>query len=105
MSAYERQRRLELEKEVDDLTAQAIVMWRRIRSAQEELVKLRDDENERQSQSSIEKYRDEMPSETKFSLSPTGARATMKMRPVFIVAAMAVLVGGFVALAWLLGRR
>lgn len=99
----ERERRKDLEREVDELTAQVIVMWRRLRSMHEELVSLRDDENERQSQTSLERYRDELPSETKFSLSPTGARATMKNgRPAVIAI---VLVLGIVALAWLLGPR
>src|SRR5882672_11461921 len=103
MPPNERQRRLELEREVDEIKAQVLVMWGNLRRISDQLGELRDDENERQSQTAIDRYREELPSETKISLSPTGVRATTKNgRPLRLVL---VLVVGVIVLAWLLRPR
>ena len=55
----------ELERDVDDIKAQVLIQWHRIRRVIDELERLRGDaDEERRSQTSVDRYRDEMPSET-----------------------------------------
>lgn len=104
MPPDERRRRQDLEREVDDIKAQVLVIWNRIKRVLDELAELRDDENERKSQAALPPYRDELPSETNFSLRPTGLRLALKnARPSTFV--IVVLVIGVVALTWLLRPR
>jgi len=100
----ERQQLRELEKESDEIKAEVIVLWHRVRRFGETLSELRGEAEERRSQSSIERYRDELPSETKFSLHPTGMRLFLKnARPSTFVVVVIVL--GVIVLTWLLRSR
>jgi hypothetical protein len=104
MPSDERRRRLELERETDELKAQVLVIWGRLRHISEDLSELRDNENERKSQNALPPYRDELPSETQISLRPTGARFLFKNgRPSTVLVALIVL--GVVAMVWLLRPR
>lgn len=106
MSAYERQRRQELEREADEIKAQVLVIWGQLRRIGDELSALREDENERQSQTAIDRYREELPSETKFSLNPTGMRILFKNnKPSGWLVVVIVLTVAAVVLALLLKPR
>lgn len=74
----DRRRLLELEEEADAAKAEIIVLWSRIRRLSDEISTLKDDVDERVSQTAIDRYRDELPSETKLSLYPTGMRILWK---------------------------
>jgi len=101
MPTDERQRRLDLEREVDELKAEVIVIWGRVRRLGNELATLQGEAEDRQSQSAIDRYRDELPSETQFSLRPTGLRVLLKnARPSAFI--LFVIVVGIVVLAWVL---
>ena len=104
MPPNDRKRLLDLEREIDGIKAEVIVIWHRVRRVMEDLAALKDETDERQSQNSLPKYRDELPSETKFSLHPTGIRLLLKnTRPSTFVVVVVVL--GIVALVWLLRPR
>jgi hypothetical protein len=109
MAPDDRQRRLALERELDEVTAQVITLWNRVRRIREEFSLLQDEANERQSQSALAAYRDELPSETNFSIRAPGGgmRVLMKNhRPstlLLISLAVVVLVGITVSV-WLLKR-
>jgi hypothetical protein len=107
MSDYERQRRHELEREADEIKAQVLVIWGRISRLSKDIALLQDQENERQSQTAIDRYREELPSETKFSLNPTGMRILFKNNKpsAWLLLVIVVVVGGVVALALLLRSR
>lgn len=78
-------------------------MWNRIRRVLDELATLRDEADERQSQSALPPYREELPSETKFSLYPTGMRVLLKnTKPSAFLTV--VLVIGIIVLTWLFLR-
>jgi hypothetical protein len=101
--ADDRRRLLDLEKEVDSIKAEVIVMWHRLRRVIDELADIRAEAAERQSRDAIDRYRDELPSETQLSLRPTRVRLFLKnARPSTFV--IFVLVLGVVALTWLLRR-
>lgn len=104
----ERRRRQELEREADDIKAQVLVQWNRIKRVIDELGELRDEENERKSQSALPPYREELPSETNLSLRPTGIRLAMKnAKPSMFVIVVLVLwvVALVLVLVWLLRLR
>lgn len=108
MADENRRRILDLEKEADDIKGQVIAQWHRIRRVMDEIERIRGDVDEdRLSQSSVDRYRDEMPSETQLSLHPTGLRLRLlNTKPSgFLVALLVILVLGIIALVWLLRPR
>ena len=104
MTPDERMKWREFEREADELKAEVLVMWGRIRRLQDDMAAFSDEALDRASQTALEKYRDEMPSETKLSISPQGARLLFTNgRPWAFVVCTALI--AIVVLAWILRPR